>query len=279
MSYKLFKLTLLICISLSLYGDECECPCKIFRAEYGYAFGEFIGVDRSYQEMGFFAAPYHTENAAWFVDGRAYFFDDYRWGASAGTGYRKAFSHNRVFGANIYYDYLEGFIKTFHEIGLGLEWLSPCWDFRINGYHHIDPNRKGAGRNNFNYGDGYEASCDQVEYSFDRIDMEVGRRFCYCPCGTWLYVGAGPYYLYSRLDEVFGGFFRATVSWRDIVSLEGRVSYDDMYKTRVQGRVLISIPLAKLCEWGSCCRDILTEPVRRNGVMFTDQCCDWEWNW
>lgn len=268
----------------SLHGYECESeclePCKVVRAEVGYAFGDFIGVNRDYLELALFTTPYRTENEAGFVDGRTYLFEDGRWGASIGAGYRRKVCDScQVFGANIYYDCLDENYKTFHELGVGLEWLSPCWDFRINGYYHVGSNRSYSAPRFYQFDGGYNGVCKMMESSYDRIDGEVGRRFCYSPCGTWVYLGAGPYYAHSAVDDFAGGFFRAEVSWRDILSLEGRVSYDKVYKARAQGRILISIPLERLFCCSPCCRDILIEPVRRNGVMFTDGCCDWTWNW
>lgn len=266
-----------LCLLLALTGLNGE----VFRVEYGYSFGDFIGINEDYQELGVFTAPYHTECAAVFFDGRGYLFNDHRWGASAGAGYRHTLPDEcHVFGANIYYDYLEGDFHPFHELGLGFELLSPTWDFRVNGYYHLGANVKRSNEVIFDqYEGGFLAECRKTEYAFDKVDAEIGRRFCYCPCGTWVYLGLGPYYARRQSEDFFGGFFRAEVRINDIVSLEGRVSYDEIYKTRAQGRVLISIPLERLCCANSCCRDLLTEPVRREGVMFTDSCCNWTWNW
>ena len=110
-------------------------PLMDTRLEAGYSWGQFIGIKEDYAELGLFVPVTFCDRWAIFADGRAYRFEDDQWGASAGIGFRGFTCDGRIFGANFYYDYLEGTNNGyFNRLGVGLEWLGPCWDLRVNGY-------------------------------------------------------------------------------------------------------------------------------------------------
>ena len=247
----------------------------------GYNFGDYIGVTENYAEIGAFMVSGAETNEAVFIDGRGYRFDNERWGASAGVGFRRLNAcQDRAWGINAYYDYLEGRVNSFHDLSLGIESLGCAWDFRMNGYYHVGPNRRNTKETIFDEFTGnFIASCKRVEFSYDHIDAEVGHTFCMRPFGATLYAAIGPYYYHSRLNDFFGGFARIELNYNDIISFQVRASYDDTFHTNVQGRVLVSIPFDTCLCWIQACRNLLSQPVRREGVMFTDNCCDWTWNW
>lgn len=220
-----------------------------------------------------------------FADGRAYQFDKHsRWGSSAGVGIRGSGWCDRIWGVNVYHDHLKGrHHGSFNRVGVGLEWLGTCWDVRVNGYFPADSQRHFSHRRAFRWSEGWRETCHREEFSIGQgFDAELG-----LPIGCWcdfaLYGAIGPYYYNGKERKDFwGGYGRLEVNWRDYISLQVRTSYDRLYHSRTQFRALLSIPLEALCNWrcfGNYCRNLCIQPVRRNGVIFTDHCPICKWNW
>jgi hypothetical protein len=248
------------------------------RLEVGYACGRFIGIKDHYQEVGVFMA--HRSSVAWlpFVDVRGYHLGKRSWAANACVGIRVPHS-SRIVGVNLYYDFYKRH-RDFNRLGVGVESLGRQWDFRLNGYLLVGPRTHHSHLHVFDSFIGsFRATCREVEYAFNGLDAEIGSYIFKKPCFS-LYSAAGPYYYDSKFDHFVGGQARLELQWRRYVSLEMRVSYDHVFHTQVQGKVMLSFNLDELfC--GRSCRDnsSLIQPVWRNGIIFTKSCCDWTWNW
>lgn len=253
------------------------------RIEAGYSAGQFIGIKQSYVELGLFVPVCSTDALTSFVDCRGYRFNNAKWGISSGIGLRKCLDNDHAVGANVYYDYLEGnFHKSFNRLGLGLEWLGACLDFRINTYLPIGHETHSSETVKYNdYIGNYRATCRENQFSIGRgFDAEVGGYF-----GCWnnfnVYGAIGPYYYLSKQESnYFGGQARIEMSYHSFISIQIRSSYDSVNQLRTQGQIQISIPFEILSgRLTSFCEDTILQPVRRNGVIFTGDCCDYKWNW
>lgn len=252
------------------------------RLELGYNTGKWISLDEDYSEASLFTPYARTYDWIAFSDIHAYRFNDGKWGASLGLGTRYRMDDDRLFGINAYYDYRRAFAtKSFHQAGLGLEWLTPYYDVRVNGYLPIYHRIQHSHCEVFDSieGDFFAKRC-HLEYAYSGIELEVGAPFLN-DCDFSLYGASGPYYYACpHVDHFWGGYARLELGWKSIVSCEIRASYDKVYSTKVQGIFKISIPLdwsslCSLCE----CESLFTQPVKRNGVILTEHCCDWKWNW
>lgn len=244
-----------------------------------YNTGKFIAIDKDYAEVDMFV-PFSIDTCkSSFVDASVYRFNNDKWAFSLGTGLRTP-SQMGVWGANVYYDYLRGERRNdFHRLGAGVEWLNGCWDVRVNGYLPVGGRTKRAYTCHFDQlGDGYRASQRKLEYAYTGIDAEVGVPFHPGDDFT-LYGAAGPYY-YSRTHHhhLFGGFGRLELDWKSLLSLQVRASYDNHYKTQIQGLIQISLPLDFFYIHCSCDESLFAR-VKRLGIILTDSCCDWSWNW
>lgn len=271
------------------------------RLEAGYAFGKYIGIRHDYAEIGLFLPVTFSDQWVPFVDVRGYRFNNAKWAASSGIGVRAWGYDDRIWGANLYYDYLEGqFQQRFHRLSLGVEWLGSCWDLRINGYfplgnrfHHSKPVI-------FNYVANYIGTCRHTESAISQgFDAEIGMPLG-CWCDISVYGGIGPYYYrtphekhswvgavgpfyYETLAESYwGGQARLEINWKSYVCLQVRTSYDRTNRWQAQGRILLSLPFDIFCGCSSftdCCDRLITQPVQRNGIIFTDHCCSYTKNW
>lgn len=98
--------------------------------------GDGLGFDDSFTTLEYMT-PIRGESE-WdilFGDMRFILRNDATVGANLGLGYR-VYNRgmNRIFGANIFYDYRDTDYNEFHQLGFGVESLGPILDFRANAY-------------------------------------------------------------------------------------------------------------------------------------------------
>ena len=269
------------------FSNECcgnnESPW-VARIEAAGAVGQFIGQKHNYLELGLFGGPAPSDDLFFFVDARGYWLEKNRHAASVGGGIRmlsRSCGTSRIWGANLYYDYNEGKHKGFNQIGIGLESLGACLDFRVNAYIPIETKACSSSRT-YSYPDGWEWQIREREFSYKGVDGEIGYRL-WQYCNFTVYGAAGPYYYHSKgpHQNVYGGQIRLEARYLDYVTLEARFSDDNRYHAEVQGKLIISIPIDQLmgCFSYDRCRAFFTQPVKRNGLAFFDHCCNAKWNW
>lgn len=271
-------------ISINQVCADCsQCCREIFQeteVEFSYNFGNYISIDENYFEIGLFAPLALSDSYTTFLDLNGYRFDDGKWASSTGLGIRKDLSERGALGINLYYEYRRGESKNdFHQIGFGGEWLNQCWDIRINGYLPVWRKTQTSQFCAFNHlRDGFFATRRRIEYAYSGFDAEIGGPLLdYCDFN--LYGAIGPYYYaHSHQHHFWGGHGRLELDWKSILSLKIRISSDKVYSTNAQGIIQVSFPIDFCWEnWKSHC--LINQKARRNGVILTDHCCDWTWNW
>ncbi|MFA6916530.1 MAG: inverse autotransporter beta domain-containing protein [Parachlamydiales bacterium] len=245
------------------------------RLEVGYATGDYISIDEDYTEIAVFSPIRNTIFEHPFIDVRNYIFNNGKYAANIGFGVRhKLCMCDAAVGINTYYDYRRGNTKhSFNQWGVGLEYLDPNYDMRLNTYWVFDNNRHNSNRTRLVANGSTFASERLLEYAYSGFDAEFGKKlFSYADFD--LYAAAGPYYYTrSRIENFWGGFGRVELNWNSMVSLQVRVSHDDVNSTRVQGMIEVSIPLYQFCPCSveeSCVDWLVIQPVRRNGIILTD---------
>lgn len=286
-NFVLFSLLTMVS-SLQSCVDGSPSYINIFhetQLEFGYNTGKFISIDKDYSEASIFVPMSLSNCYTPFLELHSYRFNDGKWAASTGVGIRKNLTEFSVLGINVYYDYLRGESKhNFHQIGLGLEWLNDCWDIRINGYLPVSQKTHKSAFTIFDqFDDGFFATRRKIEYAYSGFDAEIGvplLRYC----NFNLYGAAGPYYFLNFHQNHFvGGYGRLELDWNSVLSLQIRMSYDKVYSTNIQGIIQFSLPLDFFCSC-SCsencgCHCSINQQVRRKGIILTDHCCNWTWNW
>ncbi len=263
----------------------------------GGACGRYIGLKENYLETGIWYAPDIQDNWVPLVDTSFYLLENDTWAASAGIGFRwTPCDCTGAFGANLYYDCrrfkfrdycnCEPLGKEHHflnRIGIGVEWLSDCFDARVNGYIPIGNSRFSGRKTSFNQiGNGYFASYRKYEFNLYGVDGEIGYR---APiyCGLDLYAAIGGYYYGHReIKDIIGPQARLALLYSEYIELEGIYTYDRVNGNCLQGKVLFSIPLDSLWDCFECssdCFNFLKQPIKRNGIIFTERRCCWNYNW
>jgi hypothetical protein len=245
------------------------------RFELRFFGGEFITLRRNYGELRLFSPIRFLHEWEPFFDLSGYSFENSKWGASVGIGSRFATTREcAVFGINTYYDYLDGcFSNSFHRLGLGAEWFQDCWTIRANGYLPIGRQNQ---RNRFIIeSSGHAFFIEQHEFILTGFDAEVGRQL-YNYRDFYADGAIGPYYYFrNHRTSFWGGYARLELNWTPFASIQGRISYDHVNKTRAQAIVQLNIPFAV---FASGCfpeeynvSDSWLTPVNRQGVILTDR--------
>ncbi|MCE5318051.1 MAG: inverse autotransporter beta domain-containing protein, partial [Parachlamydia sp.] len=295
-----FKILLMLTMIFSLHslwGDECGCcgTCCCFdhytapRLYISHVEGDTVAYRGGYTSLGLFAAPTGWGNGNWkpFLDVRGHVFNNGKTAANLGGGLRYYSSClNSVFGVNSYYDYREGPLSHYHQVGVGLEILGPCLDLRLNGYFPVGNKDGESHAHKFTFPRGQFATCRQREEALSGFDAEIGKCFNFCfprSCRSFcFYAAIGPYFYESRscADDIWGGQMRFIVQ-KNCLNLEVGASYDRQYHTSGYARVEISIPLRWPCCEQDCCGDcgLIYQPVHRQEmIVLSKQHCFWKTN-
>lgn len=210
-----------------------------------------VGYNTGYTSAELFLAPGTTQDGMMFIDLRGHLLNDGRWAANGGIGGRRAFG-DIITGLNVFYDYREvQRLGGQNQIGAGGEVLTKYVDFRLNGYAPFG-NSKFRGCDCFSHFRCNDAfGVTEVAATLPNIDAELGT-------GTnigkdWavldLYLALGTYYLFERevdnfkLGDAWGVRGRVDLRIFDGLRIGAEVTYDDIFKTRGQGYIGLSLPL------------------------------------
>jgi len=262
-------------------SEESSSACGLITLRHIEAGG--IGYDHGYTSLTGLAFPSTTEGH-WIwpvVDLRVHEFNNNTQAGNAGIGARFASSKlQRVFGGNIYYDYRNTHHGSYNQIGAGFEFLGERIDLRFNGYLPLGKKKHTASHCHFHYPGGFFMSRKKTETAIGGANLEVGAYITKVR-STSFYAAAGPYYYNGDVcRHVFGGVLRFDIAYKKYLFLEGRISHDNVFKTRVQGMIGISLPLGcKPSKNGLTKRqfpeEIMSQPIQRHEIIVLEKNCSW----
>ncbi|MCB1180715.1 MAG: inverse autotransporter beta domain-containing protein [Chlamydiia bacterium] len=263
------------------YCDQapyCDSDSPIFMAipTIAYRGGPGRSYNNGYESLDLFMATLFPCSRSYpFLDLDFHRVGNANFAGNFGIGWRKFSSnYNKMFGANIYYDMRRQRDETLQQIGFGVELWGDCWDVRVNGYIPIGKNRLFVDSDTFEFNDPYETTRNDFIGGLWGADAEIGTWLCRTCCYDF-YVAAGPYFYQSQgccpCNSFLGGMGRAALILCDYLTVGLSVTYDHIYRTRVQGDVALSIPLP--CAT-SCWRYIF-DPVYRNRIIVTEKLSCW----
>ncbi len=218
-------------------------------------------------------------------------FDDTTYAASGGLVLRyipkEGGPVNRILGINAYYDYRQGNIGYFKQIGGGIEILGKRLDFRANVYVPVGGKRKMRRCVFDDFEGGFFATKDSFESISFAYNAEIGWLAIDSSRYLFLYLAGGPYYIAGRkcFDKTLGGEFRIQPQYKDYIALNAIVSHDPLFHTVYQFEVILHLPLYLLSKKihkkatsGLTARQIY-QPVIRYDVMPIGRCTCWMFNW
>lgn len=234
--------------------------------------GHLYGYNEGYTNAGIFAPlALADENSLIFADVRALVTNQGKGGANVGVGLRHYEEGlDRVFGASVWYDYDNGHVESYNQIGISLESLGRFWDWRVNGYIPVGQDKHALAVNyNGSIFSGHNILLNQVttwEQAYHGFDTEVGGPFPILGrYGLNGYVGF--YYFTGANSSDFTGVSgRIQAQLNEDLSLGVTVTDDHTFGTNTQIQVVATLPDGTPNRWLRPLRvyDRMFQPVNRN---------------
>lgn len=269
---------------------EC-CPCdargrKVDVLGYGlYSWGQSVGICDSYGSFGALIStcscfPCSTALA----DVSFHVTDKGKFGASTGVGFHCG-DECCYDGYFIYYDYLEGRIGKFHQLGFSYEKIQDYYEFRLNAYLPVDIKGKRKLDKVFDDYDStgvtppYKVKAFCNERPFTGFDIEAGSH-CRTECFD-AYAGFGLYY-FGRdcCKDVLGMKGVMRLFCGQYFEAQGQVTWDKCNRVLLRGQIALTLPFDLICDpcgFKSCCIRPLNR-VYRDGPIHLDRCCQFKTN-
>lgn len=288
-----------ICEQSSFDCESCNTCCASCCDGWVYVDhveGHWLDNRQGYTSLGVFLPVPILKSSTFlpFVDLRGHWFNNGKAAANLGGGLRYINTKtSRVFGVNAFYDYRRiSWNNDAHQLGIGFEALSPCWDIRINGYLPLGERSFHSKRHCFEFSGDFFATCRASRSSMSGFDAEIGKWLTRCNCFN-LYgaVGFYSYFPNKHNRNLYGGQARLLADIGRYVSLEVRGGYDQVSHGMMQGRIAITIPFDAIfrrtgnncndrgCQ-SCCCFDIACQPIYRQEIIaLSGKDCCWQWNW
>ncbi len=264
------------------HKEEVSCPNgkEHYLANVRHIESGGIGYKDGYTTLEVFLA---RDPSQWsvtpFLDVRGHVFNNGKWAANAGAGLR-ALLGTRAYGINTYYDYRN--TNRFHsnQIGVGLETLGELVDFRINGYLPVGAKTSDPYDTTFGAFSGNRMLISQkYQSAMKGSDAEFGFHFGKSKSFDF-YAAAGPYYFIGKVaPTTWGGKARISGTFKDMLTLEIRDSYDKTFHNKFQGQISLGYsfgPKSKIKERERTCKvantlnDRMLQPVGRQEIIVID---------
>lgn len=262
-------LFLALILPLNIFAD-CSCDKHLYRAAIRHIEAGGIGYDDGYTTLEMFlSADPNQQKFTPFLDARAHLFNDGKWAANAGLGLRTLWG-NRVYGVNAYYDYRTLNRFNANQIGIGIESLGECVDFRLNGYLPFGTTISSPYDATFETFAGNLLFLSQMyETTMKGANAEVGFHLGRSNAFDF-YAAAGPYYFIGQVGTAaWGGKARISGTYNDMLTLEISDSYDRCFHNNFQAQLSISYsfgPTAKPCRQ----TNRMLQQVNRQEIIVVD---------
>lgn len=244
--------------------------------------GNGITFSRGYTTVGILASKnYQFQDNFFFIDGRTHIFANGKSAANIGIGNRFFSKDQRTsWGLNAFYDYRQSH-KSFHQLGVGLEFFENCFDISVNAYLPIHNVREKAGERIFNFGDRFKGRCTKSKKALWGADFDISTNLRkWFLCGEWDVYAAGGIYFFAkyRCQDLRGIKMRFGFQYSKYISLECRTTYDNIFHSRIQGVILLSYPFG--CPYSyPAYRNRETQRVQRQEIIILGKRSKWEDNW
>lgn len=281
-----------------------------YRLSTAFLAGDGVGFQGGYTSIRLFAAPYgsktfHCEEIGLpfrsfslvpFADLAYHPLFNGEQAATIGLGTRMILADCRsVVGVNFYYDMREKNRLYFHQAGFGLEYLSPCFDLRLNTYFVLGKQCFFTNATRYQYDAGYRLIVADLTTSWSGLDAEIGSGFTACVAcvPVSFYAALGPYYYYRQTcgcscfnTDVVGGRFRLEATVCDYLSLQAEATWDTFWKDRYTITLNFNLPLSRLnaCfdrspKSGSWLEGVARQSVYRQPIIPIYKRVTYDWNW
>jgi len=226
---------------------------KRFTLRHVQGWGQGISFGTDYSTLALLFAPnYRVGRIMPMVDLRGHRFDNNTYAANIGFAGRYVPTPNtfcQILGFNVFWDWRQGRLGSYQQMGAGLEVLGKRWDLRANVYAPIAVKKRKITCSFDGYAGGYYAIHRTCEYTNYGFNAEIGN---YVVRGKsfFLYAATGPYYLVRKChDKTLGGEFRLRPQYKDYFALDLSVSHDNVFGTVYQAQIILYMPLYQISKY------------------------------
>ncbi len=211
--------------------------------------GEWLGSSDRGDVSFNFMQPWRLSDSDWFfyIDGRGSATYNGKGAASGGLGLRYYdSSRERVYGLAGYYDYDDGNLNEYQQVGLSFQSLGNWVDFYINGYLPVGTDKNVIStrfQNPIFTGNAVMLDrIDNIESSYAGLNAEIGGPLPLL--GRYGFRGyVGGYYFQADDDQNFAGTsVRIDAQVTDDVVIGINVTNDRVFETQVFGTVALTLP-------------------------------------
>ncbi len=239
------------------------------------------GSDRTSLNL-LFEPDYFSKNLHRMIDLSWHQFRNQTNGANLGFIIRS--KEEPMIGGNIYYDYRQGYVGNYHQIGLGFECLGKKVDFRVNGYFPIGTKQ----HQEYYQFDSYIGSYFAIQRGTESVDFcsdfELGFLVKKTEKFTF-HVAIGGYALGSVVQSgILGAKLRVTPSYKDYCSIDLNLSYDSIFGFVPEIIAKVSVPLYQISSKSNPKEKLnerakqVYQPVRRFPVPIIQPQDHWQTN-
>ncbi|QDT95832.1 beta strand repeat-containing protein [Gimesia aquarii] len=243
----------------------------LFRLDKGIGGG--IGYDDGYSNLGILL-PFtiNPDQSMLFLDVRALVTDGGRGGVNLGAGWRGYDETvDKIFTLAGWYDYDDGHVQDYHQIGLSGEIIGQYLTTRINGYFPIN-NGQVIVSNNLTGGAFFKSNRIMLdrdlrtESSYGGVDAEIGGPLPVLgKFGIDAFVG-GYYYDSDHDKSAAGAKFRAEANINDWWQMSVSYAKDSVFGSNAWMNVILTMPDGRSNKWmrPKTRRQRMYQPMNRN---------------
>jgi len=170
-----------------------------------------------------------------------------KYAANAGfVGRYVPMNFNQILGFNVFYDWRQGKMGNYSQLGGGVEVLSKFWEFRANAYAPIGDKMRVQTCRFDEYVGGYVIENRKIEFVSYGFNAEFGLYLANTRLFS-LYLGGGPYYLSGKINQkATGGTLRLRPQFKDYFAMNLSFRHDNIIGTVYQAEIIVNIPLYEL---------------------------------
>lgn len=229
-------------------AGDCRCVTDPFRGRLSlrHDFGDGVGYDRGFSYIEAMLPIRSEARSLSFIDLRLVNFDhEERWEYNVGAGYRWLNSNcTTVLGVNGFYDARKTDHHAYQQIGVGLEALRRCVEFRANGYFIVGPSQRligdtgpvfqGIVNNNLVF-----QQQKTTEFAYSGLDAEAGILLPFLErYAPRAYLGAYSYWT-PQTTTTYGARGRLEAQLSERIALHFSIQHDKVFDTTVTGGLAI----------------------------------------
>ena len=229
--------------SLILLG--CSLHAVESRIELRHREAGGVGYSTGYTSLDYFLMA--GENVELLFDIRGHVFNNGQGAGNVGLGFRCPVKDDKfLIGGNVFYDLRQSPDLFCNQAGAGFEWLTKYVDFRLNGYLPIGKKKHFETKTFEGFLGKSILIRRKLKAALPSVDAEVGT-----PLPKHFYFAVGSYYLFTQKEHnlgvggALGGRVRADYDFGRYVTLGMSLTYDHIFKTRLQGIFSINSPFEK----------------------------------